>query len=104
MQLDGFAFRLSDDSEIYVVPKEGTASCTATHDHFELSIDVPNGSFKARPTNPSANALGILEFKKAKFEVPEGGLRTDDDAGNVGVLWCRASGCCCNCGAGWICG
>ena len=104
MKLEGFAFSLSDGNEIYVAPVAGVDSCTALHDGFELTIDVKAGAFKARHVEPGVAAVGVLEFKKAQFEVPEGGMRSDDNDGNVGVLWCRATGCCCNCGAGWICG
>lgn len=104
MKLSGYAFRLSDDSEVLISPQQGVSSCTAVHDDFEITIDVANGSFQARPTKERAQALGVLSFRKAEFEVPDGGLRADDGGGNVGVLWCRASGCCCNCGSGWVCG
>ncbi|MFN1127509.1 hypothetical protein ACJK9F_001621 [Lelliottia nimipressuralis] len=104
MQLSGYAFVMSDNSEIYIAPKDGVDSCMATHDHLEITIDVLKGSFKAKILDKAAQTLGVLEFKKALFEVPEGGTRDKDDPGNVGILWCRATNCCCNCGAGWICG
>lgn len=104
MKMDGYAFQLTDGSDVYIAPQSGVDFCKAVHDDFEISIDLTNGSFIAKNIGDNPAALGVIEFKKAVFEVPDGGRLTDEDEGNVGIAWCRASGCCCNCGAGWICG
>lgn len=104
MVINGYAFNLSDGNEVLIAPRPGVSSCTATHDDFQITINLTNGSFVAKSLNQNNLMLGVVQFRLASFEVPEDGLRENDDSGNSGILWCRASGCCCNCGAGWICG
>lgn len=46
MKLSGYAFTMSDNSEIYIAPKDGVDSCMATHDQLEITINVKMGRLR----------------------------------------------------------
>lgn len=104
MRVSGYEFKMLSGNDVHIAPRPGAAKCVALHDGFEISIDTSTGAFTARAVEPHASNEGILSFRKAEFEFPESSARASDDEDTIGVLWCRATNCCCNCGAGWVCG
>ncbi|MDC5602475.1 hypothetical protein OSH17_12490 [Acinetobacter baumannii] len=106
MKAKGYTLKLSDGSDIMIAPREDIKQCFATHDGVKITIDTENQSFSLEllgDARDKKGKLGVIEFKRATFEIV-GETRDGDDKDNVGILWCKATNCCCNCGSGWVCG
>lgn len=72
--------------------------CSAVYKGLEILVDVEGGSFSSSNIESEKNSLGVKEFKRVDLDDPK-----DDKSGGVDAKGCRVSGCCCNCGGGWIC-
>lgn len=93
----GFVLKLSNGQEFKIVPEEGVEQCTVSRGDVEITLVVDTGEF-----NIKQKSIGVVEFLRAELDVTTDNIAQDNS--NIGVLWCRVSGCCCNCGDGWTCG